>query len=417
MAMKTNEEYIKELANVNPNIEVIGKYIGAHKKILHKCKICGNEWLNPPHNALRNEGCPVCSHRVIGSPPNYKNSIWASEYRKIAEYYNVSEEQMKTIMPMSTKEIDIICPICGNEIRGKAVNLFRRKMSCHRCSDGISYSEKFMASLLEQLNIKYTTQYITNWSNKKRYDFYLPYYNCIIETHGLQHYRGWDKNHIDFKQQQENDEFKKKLAKENGIEHYIVIDCRESTLGWIKNSILNSNLVKILNFNDKDIDWEKCNLDTFSSKVKIASDLWNSNETITIGEIANIMQTNYNNVTAWLKKASTSNMCNYTVKESLYRTHLKYRGENSKLFGVKPSENTRQKMSENHANVSGVNNPRATKVVCVETGKIYTTITEASMDTGANCTTISACCKGRYKSAGGYHWKYAKETNSNDVAV
>lgn len=27
MAMKTNEEYIKKLANVNPNIEVIGKYI------------------------------------------------------------------------------------------------------------------------------------------------------------------------------------------------------------------------------------------------------------------------------------------------------------------------------------------------------------------------------------------------------
>ena len=24
--MKTNEEYIKKLANVNPNIEVIGKY-------------------------------------------------------------------------------------------------------------------------------------------------------------------------------------------------------------------------------------------------------------------------------------------------------------------------------------------------------------------------------------------------------
>ena len=270
-----------------------------------------------------------------------------------------------------------------------------------------------MASLLDQLNVKYKTQYTPKWSKKKRYDFYLPYYNCIIETHGLQHYRGWDKNHINLEQQQENDELKKKLAKENGVKYYIVIDCRESTLNWMKNSILNSDLIKILNFDDEDINWVKCNLNTFSSKVKMASDLWNRDETITIGEIANIMQTNYNNVTAWLKKASVSNMCNYTVKESLHRTHLKNSGENSKLFGVKPSENTRRKMSENHADVSGSNNPRATKVVCIETMKVYTTIAEASIDTGANRTTISNCCRGKSHTAGGYHWRYADKTDDN----
>ena len=107
MAMKTNEKYIQELTLINPNIEVIGIYSGAHKKILHKCKICDNEWLTSPHSALRNEGCPICSHRAVGGSPNYKNSIWASEYREIAEYYSVSEEQMKTVMPMSTKEIDM----------------------------------------------------------------------------------------------------------------------------------------------------------------------------------------------------------------------------------------------------------------------------------------------------------------------
>lgn len=35
---KTHEEYVKELAEKNPNVEVIGIYCGNRIKIPHRCK-------------------------------------------------------------------------------------------------------------------------------------------------------------------------------------------------------------------------------------------------------------------------------------------------------------------------------------------------------------------------------------------
>ena len=44
------------------------------------------------------------------------------------------------------------------------------------------------------------------------------------------------------------------------------------------------------------------------------------------------------------------------------------------------------------------------EVLCIETGEVYQSITEAFEKTGIN--NIGACCRGSRKNAGGYHWKY-----------
>lgn len=48
-------------------------------------------------------------------------------------------------------------------------------------------------------------------------------------------------------------------------------------------------------------------------------------------------------------------------------------------------------------------------VMCIETGKIYNMIKDASEDTGSNKICISRCCKGKQKETNGLHWKYAEE--------
>ena len=58
---KTHEQYINELKNINPNIKVIEKYIGANTPILHKCLIDGYEWYVKPSNILSGYGCPKCN--------------------------------------------------------------------------------------------------------------------------------------------------------------------------------------------------------------------------------------------------------------------------------------------------------------------------------------------------------------------
>jgi len=49
---------------------------------------------------------------------------------------------------------------------------------------------------------------------------------------------------------------------------------------------------------------------------------------------------------------------------------------------------------------------RSKKILCVETEIIYPSISEAERQVHINKCNIIGCCKGRYRTAGGYHWKY-----------
>ena len=48
-------------------------------------------------------------------------------------------------------------------------------------------------------------------------------------------------------------------------------------------------------------------------------------------------------------------------------------------------------------------------VVCIETGIIYESIMAAETLTKTDGSSISAVCKGKRKTAGGYHWRYQKD--------
>lgn len=51
----------------------------------------------------------------------------------------------------------------------------------------------------------------------------------------------------------------------------------------------------------------------------------------------------------------------------------------------------------------------AKRIRCIETGKIYDSIQQASRETGLNDGNIIKCCKGKAKTCGGYHWEYVEE--------
>lgn len=72
---KTHEEYVKELAEKNPNVEVVGIYCGANIKIPHRCKKCGNVWSASPHNLLSDRGCPICAGNIKRTQEEYVNQV------------------------------------------------------------------------------------------------------------------------------------------------------------------------------------------------------------------------------------------------------------------------------------------------------------------------------------------------------
>lgn len=64
MAKKTHEEFIKELQNINPNISILGRYINSKTKIKCICKIDDYTWYGRPDQLLQNHGCPLCSGKI-----------------------------------------------------------------------------------------------------------------------------------------------------------------------------------------------------------------------------------------------------------------------------------------------------------------------------------------------------------------
>ena len=67
------------------------------------------------------------------------------------------------------------------------------------------------------------------------------------------------------------------------------------------------------------------------------------------------------------------------------------------------SEETKQKISEK---MSGSNNPRAKKVLCIETNQIFNTAKEAGEWVKRDYSAICKVCNGKAKTCEGYHWKY-----------
>ena len=70
------------------------------------------------------------------------------------------------------------------------------------------------------------------------------------------------------------------------------------------------------------------------------------------------------------------------------------------------SDETKQKMSEAK---KGENHPKAKAVYCYEKNEIRLTVKEWAEELCLDKTCISNCCGGRYKSTGGYHFRYASE--------
>jgi hypothetical protein len=80
----------------------------------------------------------------------------------------------------------------------------------------------------------------------------------------------------------------------------------------------------------------------------------------------------------------------------------RFSGKNNNMYGVKMTEDHKARLQKACVEAT------SKRCICVETKTIYSSMAEASRQTGINSRTISYVCNKdpRYKTAGGYHWKY-----------
>jgi hypothetical protein len=280
----------------------------------YKCSECKYVGKSTEHNIVKMSACPCCSNKAVVEGIN---DIPTTDPWMI-KFFQGGYDEAKLYTRGSSRYIHPKCPECGRIRNNKMmITTIHRQgnVSCI-CGDGFSYPEKFIYNLFEQLELKHYRQ-ISNkdfkWCGSKRYDFYFKYNNeeYIVETHGEQHYK-YTGFRVSLEEQIENDRLKREIALQNGIksENYIVLDCRESNIDWIKNSVLNSKLSEIFELNK--VDWNICGEYAISNLAKTVCNMWNdkSNKYSTT-QLGNKLNISRDAVVEYLKRGSEVGWCNY----------------------------------------------------------------------------------------------------------
>lgn len=308
---KTNEQFIIEVEALGTGIVPIEEYHGCHKSMQFKCKY-GHIWYSTPHDILDGYGCPYCAGQkiLIGF-----NDLWTTDpdVAKMLSDPNVGYEVSRG----SKRMVDWTCPKCGKHKMSYPKQVVSYGLACSACSDGISYPNKFMLSVLKQLKIDFKNEVSKKvngfeWVKDYKYDFYVEsnYDRYFIEMDGQFHYDDYFVSHEDVRN---IDIIKDKLAFNHGI-NMIRIDCNYPNMNqrfeYIRQSIQDSRLSDI--FDLTLIDWDKCNIDGTKSLHIEAANQYNNG--LSIREISNNLCISYSTVYSWLKRLSKEGLCSYSPK-------------------------------------------------------------------------------------------------------
>ena len=184
---KTHSEYVEELSIVNPNIEVIGEYIGANIPILHRCKLDQHEWLTTPANMLFGRGCPECKLRLL-------SRMFVKSHEEYVAQLLISNPDLEVIEQYINAKTPILhkCKRDGHEWRIAPANVLSGQ-GCPQCQE--STNERKIRNWLMAHNIEYEYQQsFADCADKKPlpFDFYIASYNLCIEYDGRQHFEPVD---------------------------------------------------------------------------------------------------------------------------------------------------------------------------------------------------------------------------------
>lgn len=290
---------------------------GVYKYYKYLCNKCKYSQFIEESNLIKGIGCACCAGKVVVKGVN----DIATTKPDLIKYFDNTEDGYKYTYS-SSRKIMCKCDYCGCKKEMSPNKLSQYGFSCPKCSDGISYPEKFINSLFTQICDNYIYQLsktTLKWCGSYKYDFAILNKSCIVEVHGLNHYSENNFSSLGgktLKEEQENDINKEFRARENNIKNYIIIDARLSNLEWIKKSVMASDLPKLMNFSEKDIDWSECHREALSNLVKVACDYKKHDPQLSTSDIAMKMRLSNTAILTYLKNGSILGWCEYDpIKE------------------------------------------------------------------------------------------------------
>lgn len=171
-------EFVRRVALLNPNIQILGTYVNNTTKIHVKCLIDGYEWDPFPSALLKGHGCPRCAKQE-----RYTTSEFKKKLRRISPHIEVIGEYINNKTPIQCR-----CAEDGNVWWANPSRLLQG-CGCPVCNK--SHGESLIGVWLKQHNIVHIFQkYFDDCKdiNTLPFDYYCPELKCAIEFDGIQHF-------------------------------------------------------------------------------------------------------------------------------------------------------------------------------------------------------------------------------------
>lgn len=207
---RTTEDFIKEMAAINPDIEILGNYVNRRQHIACRCKKCGYEWCASPDHLLHNHGCPKCAGNLKSNTTQfiYKLSKINPDVKVIGRYRTNKDP------------IHVRCLRCGWEWDPTPNDLLHNYGCPNCCHQSTSYVEQFIYQAF--VVASGTTGKVLSRNKTaigQELDIYVPSKNFAIEYGAW----NWHKERLD------RDIQKYDLCKQHGIALWTIYDAIPDT--------------------------------------------------------------------------------------------------------------------------------------------------------------------------------------------
>lgn len=452
---KTDDEFRKELAVMNPAIDPLEVYQGNKTAILCRCRVCGHEWKASPNNLLsKHHKCPKCSHKRKGRERRKSNDEFLQELSEINPQIVPLEEYTT-----SQRKIRCQCKKCGCEWKATPNNLLDKKSRCPHCSHA---STSVIEQLLyESFSVTLGDGSVLPRDKKaigKELDIFIPSLNMAIE-YGAWY---WHKDRLS------KDEEKIRLCSNKGITLYTIYeDCQEemenkpdqkiyyytenisnepdyhtarSIIKWLFerenipfdkvehewDSIISRSVDKARRMTDQDFtEW----LTSINPTVELIEPFQRYIEKVkcrckVCGHEWSALPSSLLYGHACLRCARRVTGEKKTITDEEFRRRLSLKNPNVEplepyIRGIDPISFHCKKcgnvwkarptnlLQRNGCPVCGKKSmaqKQGKSIRCIETGEIYESIAEAQRLMGV--FNVHKCANGQQKTAGGFHWEY-----------
>lgn len=283
-----------------------------------RCLIDGYEYVVAEKELKNGRKCPKC----VGKTLIVGYNDLASTDPDIIKFLSNKEDGRKYTR-CSHKQVWVICPYCGHQKQMRVEELVLKGLSCPKCSDGLSYPNKFAYNVFQQIKeqyAEYQSEYSPDWLGQMRYDNYVVLKNgqkIIIEMDGGFHYNDYGKRSA------QNDIVKDTLARAHGMQ-IVRINCFYGKITerfeLVKNGFIN-NLKQY--FDLSNVDWKLAHEYGLSNRLIEVVNYYNEHPFATNQQIADYFHINVVTVWHYLIVGEEIGLCIYVRHDpNRYKTSM-----------------------------------------------------------------------------------------------